>query len=135
MDEHLGRQEDPNSSRSRNLGSEVSPSTGPIGHLTPKDGYPGFAEFIAADTDNTGFVFRSFRVLVARNLLHMQSELIHLSLELERYEANTDSEVRRSWSHFMGDEKRRKLATDLSVKLRAYRTSLMLLTRLITTNR
>jgi hypothetical protein len=141
MSDHPGRREDLSSSHSRNFGAEGCSSTGSTGHSTYKVGYPSFAEFVAEDTDNTGFVFRSFRVLVARSLLYMQSELIHLSLELEKHEANgleSDGEVRlamRSWSQFIKDDGRRKLATDLSVKLKAYRTSVGWLTRLTRTNR
>ena len=141
MSEHPGQREDLLPSHSRNFGAEAHPSTGSMGHPIYKVGYPSFAEFVAEDTDNTGFVFRSFRVLIARNLLYMQSELIHLSLELDRYEENilrSDPGGRnkmRSWSHFMEDDGRRELATNLSVKLRAYRTCMRWLTRLIRTDR
>lgn len=127
------RQEDPTSSRARDSardsGAEDCPSTGFNSFHIPKTGYPAFADFVAADTDNTGFVFRSFRVLVARNLLYMQSELINLSLKLEKHDVDapgSDPGTRRamrSWSLFMKDDEKGKLAVELNVKLRAYRQS------------
>lgn len=67
---------------------------------TLRDGYPALAAWIARDPDNEAFVFRKFGPLGARNLLHLQSQLIALEKEIDELdeEARTsdDLEARQS---------------------------------------
>jgi hypothetical protein len=57
-----------------------------------RDGYPSFAAWIGRDPDSETLVFRRFRRLSARNLLHLQSQLIQLEYEIDAL----DEEARRS---------------------------------------
>lgn len=57
-----------------------------------RDGYPALAAWIARDPDNEAFVFRKFNRLGARNILHLQSQLITLEYEIEQL----DEEARKS---------------------------------------
>jgi len=57
-----------------------------------RDGFPALASWIARDPDNESFVFRKFDRLGARNILHLQSQLIALENELDQL----DEEARRS---------------------------------------
>ena len=61
-----------------------------LGHI--RDGYPALAAWIGRDPDNETFVFRKFDRLAARNLLHLQSQLIQLEGEIDKL----DDEARRS---------------------------------------
>ena len=49
----------------------------------PTDGFPAVAEFMARDPDHETYVFRKFKRLTGRTLLHLQSELIDLEQQLE----------------------------------------------------
>lgn len=57
-----------------------------------RDGYPALAAWIARDPDNEAFVFRKFGRLGARNILHLQSQLIAIEHEVDQL----DGEARRS---------------------------------------
>ena len=57
-----------------------------------RDGYPALAAWIGRDPDQESFVFRKFGRLSARNLLHLQSQLIQLEREMDEL----DDEARRS---------------------------------------
>ncbi|CAI7587269.1 unnamed protein product [Penicillium manginii] len=57
-----------------------------------RDGYPALAAWIGRDPDGETLVFRRFRQLSARNLLHLQSQLIQLEQEIDEL----DNEARRS---------------------------------------
>ena len=89
--------------------------------LEQQDGYPALADFLAQDPDHETFVFRRFKTLSARNLLHLQGELIKLEdniAALEREAAkSTDPELHlsmRSWAVF--DENSCKHGRDLERK-------------------
>ncbi|KAJ5965584.1 hypothetical protein N7481_012298 [Penicillium waksmanii] len=56
-----------------------------------RDGYPTLASWIGRDPDGETLVFRRFRRLSARNLLHLQSGLIQLEQEIDEL----DEEARR----------------------------------------
>lgn len=47
-------------------------------------GFADFASFIASDRELS--LYKGFRTTTARNLLYLQAELQHLSLELESYD-------------------------------------------------
>jgi len=105
-----------------------------LGHI--RDGYPTLAAWIGRDPDNETFVFRKFDRLSARNLLHLQCQLIQLEDEIDKLdeEARKSSDLNarqasRRW------EKLKELATDparsekarldkadeLAVKIKEYR--------------
>ena len=58
-----------------------SPPDIELGHL--RDGYPALSTWMARDPDNETFVFRKFDRLGARNILHLQSQLIALETEID----------------------------------------------------
>lgn len=70
----------------------TSPDNGHIELGTIRDGYPALAAWIARDPDNEAFVFRKFGRLGARNILHLQSQLIAIEHEIDQL----DEEARRS---------------------------------------
>lgn len=57
-----------------------------------RDGYPALAAWVARDPDRETFVCRKFSWLAARNILHLQAELIALEHEIKQQ----DEEARRS---------------------------------------
>ncbi|OAL46763.1 hypothetical protein IQ07DRAFT_545756 [Pyrenochaeta sp. DS3sAY3a] len=57
-----------------------------------RDGYPALAAWVARDPDRETFVCRKFSQLAARNILHLQAELIALEHEIKQQ----DEEARRS---------------------------------------
>jgi hypothetical protein len=59
---------------------------------TVRDGYPALASWISRDLDNEAFVFRKFGRLGARNILHLQGQLIALEHEIDQL----DEEARKS---------------------------------------
>jgi hypothetical protein len=61
-----------------------------VGRL--RDGYPTLSAWIARDPDNETFVFRKFDRMSARNLLHMQSQMVALEHEIDAL----DEAARRS---------------------------------------
>lgn len=61
-----------------------------LGHV--RDGYPALATWISRDPDSETFVFRKFRRLAARNILHLQCKLIALEKEID----DIDEEARQS---------------------------------------
>jgi hypothetical protein len=65
-----------------------------------RDGYPTLATWIARDPDNETFVVRKFDRLGARNILHLQSQLIALEKEIDDLDENarqsSDLEARQS---------------------------------------
>lgn len=56
------------------------------------DGYPALSRWIGRDPDGETLVFRRFGKLSARNLLHLQSQLIQLEQKID----NLDDEARGS---------------------------------------
>ena len=74
---------------------------------TYRDGYPAVAEWIVRDQDHESYVFRRFDRLSARNLLHLQSQLIELERRLDGLDRETaqsgDLELKQSvrrWETF-----------------------------------
>lgn len=87
------------------------------------NGYPALADFKAQDADHETYVFRKFKRLAVRNILHLQGELLHLEAETEALEreaaASTDIEVllsMRCWA--IRDENARAPDRDLERKLK-----------------
>lgn len=104
------------------LGQPSSPNN--RGSDTVPDGYPALAAYIAGDADDEGFVFRRFRWLTARNLLHLQNGLIDLQRRLQEIDNRrnvTSAFARRNWSAFRSDQASSKLMNDIDEKLRHYR--------------
>jgi hypothetical protein len=69
-------------------------------------GYASFAAFIATDRDQTSAIFKRFKRLGARHLLHLQSRLAELQSkldDLDREELNGGMELKqcsRNWKTF-----------------------------------
>ena len=100
------------------------------------DGYPALADFIAQDPDHETLVFRKFKRLAVRNILHLQAELLQLEAETDVLEqeaaASTDLEVHlaRKSLAVMNENARkpgrelehrqRELAHTLDIKLKMY---------------
>lgn len=117
----------------------------PISNLVAdRDGYPSLAKWIAQDPDSETFIFRRFNKLSARNILHLQSQLIELEARQERLDEelrqDTNLEARQSlrrWERFIqryGDPlgaspsahggqlaERAQLVIDVQTKLKEYR--------------
>lgn len=105
-----------------------------LGHI--RDGYPALAAWIGRDPDNETFVFRKFDRLSARNLLHLQCQLIQLEDELDKLDdkarKSSDLDTRQASRRW---EKLKELAADpsrpekarldkadeLAVKIKEYR--------------
>jgi hypothetical protein len=105
-----------------------------LGHL--REGYPSLAAWIARDPDHEAFVFRKFNRLAARNLLHLQSQLITLEHEIDQLDEearqNADYEARQSsrrWETLVRragegeelEEKRLAKTEELKTKIGEYR--------------
>lgn len=93
------------------------------------DGYPALADFTAQDPDHETFVFRRFKNLSARNILHLQGELIKLEDDIatvEREAADSvDPELHlsmRSWTVLDGNS--RKSGHDLERKHKEFSNAL-----------
>lgn len=101
-----------------------------------KSGYAAVANWISLNHDNEAFVFRKFDELAARNLLYLQSELLHLEgriQELDEKDAASDDldvkDAARTWEVLVeraeaGDEAaktRMSLIAELRTKLDKYR--------------
>lgn len=101
-----------------------------------RDGYPALAAWVGRDLDNETFVFRKFNQLSARNLLHLQCQLIQLEHEINELNddarRSSDLDARQALRRW---EKLKELATDparpekvrldkadeLAVKIKEYR--------------
>lgn len=98
------------------------------------NGYPSFANFIAADADAA--IYRKYERLSSRNLLYLQSELHELEGQLQeldmedvksRQQDNQDADKRaRLWSHYARAEsevavRHRDLQSQIRSKLKEYR--------------
>lgn len=68
----------------------IAPSSLDLENL--RDGYPALASWIGRDPDGETLVFRRFRRLSARNILHLQSQLIQLEQEID----DLDEKARKS---------------------------------------
>ncbi|KAF2006681.1 hypothetical protein P154DRAFT_570067 [Amniculicola lignicola CBS 123094] len=106
-----------------------------------RDGYPALAAWIARDPDNESLVFRKFDRLGARNLLHLQSQLIALENEIDELDARAqrsdDFEAQQSsrrWETLMKrakdndglERKRVEKLEELQKVLREYYETLLL---------
>jgi hypothetical protein len=107
-----------------------------LGHL--RDGYPALASWIARDPDNETLIFRRFDRLAARNILHLQAQLIALEHEIDELDevarTSADFEARQSsrrWETLMKhaaapedanrpEKKRVEKLTELNILLREY---------------
>lgn len=100
-----------------------------------RDGYPALAAWIGRDPDGETLVFRRFRNLSARNLLHLQSELIQLEQEIndldDKARRSTDLDARqasRRWETLTQlaadptrpEKERLEKVTELSAKIKEY---------------
>ena len=109
----------------------------------PLDGLPAVAAFIARDPDQETFVFRKFKRLTARALLHLQAELIDLEHQLDaldREAVNSFDEKllmsMRDWEEMKMNAgapdradiegKRKRLYNDIEALLRRYHELLVL---------
>lgn len=104
-----------------------------LGHV--RDGYPALASWIGRDPDGDTLVFRRFRRLSARNILHLQSSLIQLEEEIDELDEearkSTDLDSRqasRRWETLVElaadptrpEKKRLEKAAELSSKIKEY---------------
>ncbi|KAL4922949.1 uncharacterized protein BDV17DRAFT_296822 [Aspergillus undulatus] len=103
-----------------------------------RDGYPALSTWISRDPDHEGFIFRRFSRLSARNLLHLQSQLITLEEELKTLDKMSfkkgDTSL-RLWEAFeqkkqdVSNERaqhRKRLYDALEMKLKSYHEALAL---------
>ncbi|KAF2205377.1 hypothetical protein GQ43DRAFT_385983 [Delitschia confertaspora ATCC 74209] len=106
------------------------------------DGYPALAAWIAHDPDGETLVFRRFSRLSARNLLHLQSQLILLEEKLDQLDREVfegqDADLRLAamrWETLVNDaedlnrpdlKKRLELYTEIKVKIKEYHEALLL---------
>ena len=108
---------------------------------TPTDGFPAVSAFIARDPDHETYVFRKFKRLTARMLLHLQSELVNLECQLDELDREADNgddkdlqRSMRNWEVFKSnaearDEvegKRKRLFDQIEATLRKYHEMLVL---------
>jgi len=89
------------------------------------DGHPALADFLAQDPDHETYVFRRFKRLAVRNVLHLQGELTALEEEVETLEREAaksdDPEVHlsmRSWKTLDENAQRPGRDTSLEHRLR-----------------
>lgn len=100
-----------------------------------RDGYPALAAWIGGDPDGETLVLRRFRRLGARNLLHLQSQLIQLEKEIDdldlqaRTSADLNSrQASRRWETLIElaadcarpEKARMEKVEELSVKIKEY---------------
>jgi hypothetical protein len=85
-------------------------------------GYPTVAALVSKDNDFA--IFRKFRYLNARNLLHLQAELIHLENELEIVDRGLDTEenaeILKSWESYANNDDRQDLMLRIRKTLKEY---------------
>jgi hypothetical protein len=108
---------------------------------TPTDGFAAVSAFIARDPDHETYVFRKFKRLTARTLLHLQSELVDLEYQLDELdheaENSKDKDLRRSmrnWEVFKSNAatrdkvegRRKRLFDGIEATLRKYHEILTL---------
>jgi hypothetical protein len=102
-----------------------------------RDGYPALAKWIAQDPDNETLIFRRFDRLAARNILHLQAQLIALEHEIDELDeaarTSADFDARQSsrrWETLMKhatapdanrpEKKRVEKFTELNILLKEY---------------
>ena len=99
-------------------------------------GYPALADWIAHDPDGETLIFRRFNKLTARNLLHLQSQLIILEAKLEKLDREIfeskdfgfrdiawewEKLVERAKANMPEEKKRMELYLQIQTKLKEYR--------------
>jgi hypothetical protein len=89
-------------------------------------GFPALAAFIASDNDQTSAIFKRFKRLGARNLLHLESELAELEAKQDYFdEAELQGDLTqysRNWPDFCHaalSDSRQKERKDLADKVRS----------------
>lgn len=90
-----------------------------------RDGYAAVAAWIARDPDNKTYIYRKFDRLSARNLLHLQSQLIALEAEVNTHDTAYRSSfekrrVARIWERYREDAAVINLAEDLKSEIKEY---------------
>lgn len=113
--------------------SQMNGDDSELGHV--RDGYPALATWIGGDPDGETLVFRRFRRLSARNILHLQSQLIQLEQEIDdldmqaRTSADLDArQASRRWETFATlaadpdrpEKVRMEKVNELSIKMKEY---------------
>ncbi|KAH7308559.1 hypothetical protein B0I35DRAFT_442192, partial [Stachybotrys elegans] len=96
-----------------------------------RNGYAAVAAWMARDLDNETYIYRKFDQLGARNLLHLQSELIVLEAEVKAHDAAYRSSldkriVARTWESLRKDAAAAKLVDNLQSKIKEYHEALLL---------
>ena len=101
-------------------------------------GYPSLANFIASDVDHSTAIYRRFDRLAARNLLYLQSDLMHLEATqdaLDSEDLRSSIEAKRElddWQTLqeeaklpasLGERRRLELALNIKAKLQQYSKS------------
>ena len=97
--------------------------------------FPSLATFIASDEDKSTFIYKRFDRLSARNLLHLQSELMELEAQQDEYDTEVASlgldakKSLRNWTDLKDRALRQttsrearglSLAKDIRTKLKEY---------------
>lgn len=96
------------------------------------NGFPGAASFIACNPEHSFAIYKAFHSLSARNLLHLEAELLELQQEqndLDKLLAlgnPTTLECFRSWkvlkdSNDPQQDRRRKMNQNIQTKIKEYR--------------
>ena len=101
-----------------------------------REGYSSLADAVATVPDYELFIFKKFDRLAARNLLHLESQLLALEKRLEDLDEQTRSGVdttlsqsARTWEVFEENAKdpsrpeagRMQVVKEISLKLKEYR--------------
>ena len=97
-------------------------------------GYPSLAAFIATDRDQTTAIFKRFKRLGARHLLHLQSHLAELQAELDYLDQEdlhgslATKQYARNWKKFCDtathdsrQKKKKDLVEEIGRSLKLYR--------------
>lgn len=121
------------------MAESLGPDSAGLGNI--RDGYPALASWIGRDPDGETLVFRRFRKLSARNLLHLQSQIIELEQKIEELDdeaqGSADLDARqasRRWETLTQlaadptrpERERLEKVTELSSKMKEYGTVIVL---------
>ncbi|CAI7640578.1 unnamed protein product [Penicillium palitans] len=120
------------------MAESLGPDSAGLGNI--RDGYPALASWIGRDPDGETLVFRRFRKLSARNLLHLQSQIIELEQKIEELDdeaqGSADLDARqasRRWETLTQlaadptrpERERLEKVTELSSKMKEYEEALL----------
>lgn len=105
---------------------------------SPQIGFASVASWISRDPDNETYIFRRFNFLTARNLVHLQNELLSLQNELRDFDSQAEEGCDSLFTLSMQDwemlktrakdepgskeERVVELIAEIEVKLEKYRT-------------